>query len=57
MVCVELMGVSRVGHAYGLLLFFMGIAGAMGPPLAGELLGQASRQTETYKKEGRSAGR
>ncbi|XP_005108405.2 uncharacterized protein LOC101855976 [Aplysia californica] len=34
-VTVELMGVARVGQAYGILLFFMGVSGALGPPLAG----------------------
>ncbi|XP_005108406.2 monocarboxylate transporter 14 [Aplysia californica] len=34
-VTAELMGVARLTQAFSLLLFFMGVAGALGPPLAG----------------------
>lgn len=35
-VTVDLMGVSVVGEAFGLLLSFMGIATAFGTPVAGK---------------------
>ncbi|GFN81783.1 monocarboxylate transporter [Plakobranchus ocellatus] len=35
MVTVDIVGVSLVGQAYGVVLLFSGIPGALGPPLAG----------------------
>ncbi|GFS08101.1 monocarboxylate transporter 13 [Elysia marginata] len=51
-VIVDLVGVELLGHAYGLMLLFTGVAGLFGPPMAGEIFDLTGNYTISYVVHG-----
>ena len=48
-VIVDLLGLDKLTKGFGLLLLFIGLAGCVGPPVAGLLYDQTGSFTIAYK--------